>query len=320
MLTHGREAHRIGSIAAPRLPVQVRTALAERQARLHHYLWHGSRGGWLTTFTDADRDAFRAIGWEPPRPARRFGPDGRLQTIFDNDSGEDFFFMHRRMIEMVNALLAEIGDPAYPRVQAWERVPAPDDEDYPVPPAFDVPGDPDTTAYIRSRKTPDFYESQMKPWEERYTSEDYLRSVSLGHFGAELEFTIHNALHIRFCESIAEMRPDPAPGDPQAIPEEWDASTYEWLGDTYSSHVNDVFWKLHGWVDDCADRWARANGVAAIDWKGTWEGPHGHPMPGHDHGVRPESVTPERVADLERVVAQVGRRIPSDFRDDGPVG
>jgi len=34
------------------------------------------------------------------------------------------------------------------------------------------------------------------------------------------------------------------------------------LGDFYSSHVNPVFWRLHGWVDDRIEDWFAAHEAA----------------------------------------------------------
>lgn len=35
----------------------------------------------------------------------------------------------------------------------------------------------------------------------------------------------------------------------------WGDPKYDYLGDFYSSHVNPLFWKLHGWVDDRIEDW-----------------------------------------------------------------
>src|SRR5690348_17642059 len=51
-------------------------------------------------------------------------------------------------------------------------------------------------------------------------------------------------------------RPDPD------ISEKWDNPRYDWLGEFYSSHVNPVFWRLHGWIDDRIDDWYQAH-----EWK-----------------------------------------------------
>ena len=83
--------------------------MAERSHRMHHYLWHEVRNGWLS-YSPEDRKRIAALGWEPPRPARRARPDGSSEPILDNNSGEDFLYMHRDMIASVNAKLAQVRD------------------------------------------------------------------------------------------------------------------------------------------------------------------------------------------------------------------
>jgi hypothetical protein len=88
----------------------------------------------------------------------------------------------------------------------------------------------------------------------------------------------------------------------------WDDPSYNWLGDTYSSHVNPTFWKLHGWVDRCIDGWMAANNLNdAVPWKGTWAGPM--PMDPHPASVfalmpmNPPVHGPMQVAHMEGMVA-----------------
>src|SRR5689334_15856269 len=104
----------------PRLPKQIVDMMATRDMRMHHYLWHQVRNGWLF-FDKATQDAIRALGWEPPRPAQRRGADGQTDIAFDNDSGEDFLYMHREMIRTVNSELTRIADPKYPKVTGWTQ-------------------------------------------------------------------------------------------------------------------------------------------------------------------------------------------------------
>ena len=98
--------------------------------------------------------------------------------------------------------------------------------------------------------------------------------------------TIHNTMHMRWAAASGSARPDPlqATGDVdptkgEMIDLKWDDPRYDFLGDTYSSHVSPIFWKLHGWIDDRVTRWKLANGVFGDNfWKGTWVGK----MPGRE--------------------------------------
>ena len=96
-------------MTAPKLPQAVIQMHAKRERRMHHFLWHQTRNMWL--FWDDDtRSKIRELGWEPPRPARKPGANN-VEPIFDNNSGEDFLYMHRQMIQATNLKLDEIGDP-----------------------------------------------------------------------------------------------------------------------------------------------------------------------------------------------------------------
>jgi hypothetical protein len=252
------------------LPNLLVAEMAQRRHRFHHYLWHRVRNAWLQ-LKEEERQAVRSIdpGWEPPRPAR--DEAGRL--IRDNDSGEDFFFMHRRMIELANEILSTVADPHYPRVEGWRRAPPPGDADYPVP---DFAG-----SGLGEVKSVEYFEQYIARWENQYTDPGYLRAVTLGQLGSDIEFTIHNDKHMRWAApSSVGYRPNTVVT--AGIAEQWDAPAYAYLGDTYSSHVNPVFWKIHGWVDDRIEDWKGANGVTGdIPWKGTWVGLNDHHMPDH---------------------------------------
>lgn len=45
--------------------------------------------------------------------------------------------------------------------------------------------------------------------------------------------------------------------------EKWDDPRYDFLGEFYSSHVNPLFWRLHGWVDDRIEDWYQAHEAAS---------------------------------------------------------
>jgi len=266
-------------MAQPILPQAIVALMAQRAHRIHHYLWHEVRNSWLF-YNEATRNAIRALGWEPPRPARRPTANGAA-PILDNDSGEDFLYMHRQMIALVNTKLAEIGQDDYPKVEGWQPIPGSGDVDFAVPPAWDT-GDAGFNSFLQETKSDDFFTQTIQPWEAQYGDAAWLSSVSLGELGARIEFTIHNRLHMRFCSEQDNMRPDVDPNRPDDIDVSWDDPTYNWLGDTYSSHVHPWFWKLHGWVDDRIETWKQANGVTGeVAWQGTWVGNMPADMPPH---------------------------------------
>jgi hypothetical protein len=254
--------------------------MASRAHRLHHFLWHEVRNRWLVPsaeggLTDDVKAKLKDLGWEPPRPAL----DAKRNAIINNDSGEDFLFMHRQMIAGVNQQLKDIGDPTYTKVEGWLTIPEPTDKDYPVPPAWKALSIADKTQRetiferLSLAKSDEFYYKRFRFWEKQFTDPNYLKGMSLGELGSRLEFTIHNQLHNRFSAKPFGDRPDPHPDPEGTIPAGWDDEAYDFLGDTYSSHVNQVFWKLHGWVDDRIEDWRFANAVfGPISWKGTWEG------------------------------------------------
>jgi hypothetical protein len=124
----------------------------------------------------------------------------------------------------------------------------------------------------------------------------------------------------------ATISRDPASGVPAVrgdyeIDKKWDAAENDYLGDFHSSHVNPIFWKLHGWVDDCIGVWAAAHEAAhpgqvrpqevrgipwfapgpwvlkadPFDWPGAGGG-HGH---GGGHGGHPG----EEQQTLEQIMA-----------------
>ncbi len=266
-----------------KLPRHIITMMASHDHRLHHYLWHQVRNSWWL-YSDSERNQIRQLGWEPPRPAYVRNSNPR-QLDVSNNSGEDFLYMHRVMIASVNQRLREIGDATYPKVEGWKSIPTPNDSEYPVPPTWET-GDQGLNDYLRNVKSDDFYNQRIKPLETQFTDKGYLKTVSLGELGARLEFTIHNWLHMRFCSQIDEIRPDPDEFSTNIDPK-WDDPNYDWLGDTYSSHVHPTFWKLHGWVDDRIEDWKVANNVVGeIQWIGKWLGDMpGHPAPHSLHSI-----------------------------------
>ncbi|MET9817590.1 hypothetical protein [Streptomyces sp. NPDC006355] len=292
-------------------PKPVIDAMAARTMRLHHMLWHTARDSWAV-LTPQEKAVFRDHGWDPPRPSLTAPhPVTGIRSVErDNGSGEDFLYMHREMIAAVDEILAEVGDPQHPRVEGWPTVPAPEDTAYPVPPAFDIPDDPATADAIRNAKTQASFD-QLRAWEAEFTDPAALRQMTLGRLGARIEFGIHNRMHLRWAAEMPAYRPG---GDVFSVDPRWDDADYDWLADTYSAHVNPVFWKLHGWVDARIDDWMTANELTGpVPWSfdPPWSGPEGH----HHHRVSRPSLE-ERLSDMESTaehLRQAGIAQPARF-------
>ena len=242
------------------LPKVILDLVSSRKMRVHHYLWHSSRNGWLQ-FDDNTRQQLTNIGWAVPRPAR-----DESGILYNNGSGEDFLYMHRQMIIEINNLLANANLPYGNRIVGWTDIPGPTDPDYPVPPPYGPQS-------IQDVKTDSYYTDTLKPLNDRFKDPAYLSTISLGELGARLEFDIHNSLHSRWSTGLSETRPDPNPFyNVDAIEVRWDDVSYDWLNDFYSSHVHFVFYKIHGWIDDRINDWQKANNLTQIVWNYTWMG------------------------------------------------
>lgn len=290
------------------IPQYIVDMLADRVWRMEHYIWHEVRNGWLF-FDKPTRDALTKMGWAPPRPAQQPGANGPV-AIIDNDSGEDFLYMHHEMIKMVNARLND--DPTYPNVDAWQQLPRPGDPDYPVPPVWDA-ADTRLKKYLDEVKSDNAFATRFRPWEAQFTDPRYLKTVTLGELGARIEFSIHNQMHMRWCaKPTPGIRPDADDTNPEGIDRKWDSPAYDWLGDTYSSHVNSVFWNLHGWVDTRIGDWAHAHDTQGpIPWRGTWLGKmpgHSMPRPMQTNTIAVDRRSADHLEELTRAVVLIAKQ------------
>jgi len=327
---NGRPAGVVGSFIAvqrnfpePRdvipLPDAVRDMLASKHHRLHHTVWHGTRGMWSNDLTVDQKKQIRDLGWQPggkeERPATLNGV-----PLVRNGSGEDFLFMHRGMIQEVNAGMKKAGKTP---ITGWGTIPGPgpvvvepnftdkppklptpgNPTGFTVPPTWFDPTDETTNRRIAHLKTDGHYWSRMRWWDREFKNAQYLSTLTLGELGALIEFSVHNDMHMRW----ASVPRHPKTGDPIPtgradgdIRDFWDDPKYDFLGEFYSSHVNPVFWRLHGWVDDRINDWYQAHvavhpgevvkaTVQGVEWfkKGKWvhtDSPWAGPEHDHGHG------------------------------------
>jgi hypothetical protein len=249
--------------------------LAGKWHRLWHATWHTLRGEWPNFVDDATPTGIGKLGWGVDRPPRKKRSEGSA-LVLDNGAGEDFLFMHRWMIKMVRDDYAMQGlAPPAP----WKALPSPTLAQVVYSPVTNSAGViefnkdiaasgnmvPLTDEWVKSQE---YFSTVMRQWERNFAGVTTLASLSLGALGNLLEFTIHNAMHNRWSApardpDTGEPIVDPASGAPGERPtfdfsDKWSSPKYDYLGEFYSSHVNPIFWRLHGWVDDRIDDWFKA--------------------------------------------------------------
>lgn len=273
------------------LPGPVLQQFGSRHHRVHHLLWHFARNEW-GTLSEEKQKQIATLGWQPPRPRQAPVRGTAAERERDNGAGEDFLFMHREMLVQFRKCLA---DNHLPQIEFWKDIPKPnrssDNADgFAVPPMWTRPKETETKA-LGLVKTDEYMISRMAFLERRFKDPAYLATLTLDQLGAKLEMQIHNQMHIRW----SSLPLDPITQKPLAegrdrydISDKWivpftgpdgKAAHYDDLLDEFASHLHPVFWRLHGWVDDRIEDWAKAHAgevthkdVKGVPWfeKGAW--------------------------------------------------
>ena len=276
--------------------------VSAKSHRLIHAVWHTLRG--LIDLPDPNSDKLvyvwyildeesknkiRKLGWYLERPpfTKPLHPTERGSLNLTNGAGEDFLFMHRKMITMIRM---EYESKGLPFIQSWKTASLPlpdipqfvysekDDSSNPgkkifefsalesgnmVPlPSFD-PKDENNNS-IDFTKSSEFFYNVMRNMARIFSNLTVLGMLSLGALGNLIEFTIHNWMHNRWANDKGALLLDPKTGqlkyrDTFDFDPMWDDPKYDYLGEFYSSHVNPLFWRLHGWVDDRIEDWFKAH-------------------------------------------------------------
>ncbi|WP_419211624.1 hypothetical protein ACNR9Q_12865 [Maribacter sp. X9] len=265
---------KISKVVSPiPLPAKVAEIFASKHHRLHHALWHGLRDYWYNTtkVSETAKNEIENLNWHPPRPSAKWHydkgePVGWTQ-ITTNGSGEDFLFMHREMIRDFDEAMKK---ESAPPIEGWKLIPEPGlSEKFVVPPTWELPK---KYKWLERRfaaiKTDEFYWSRMRWWDRQFHDHSYLRTLTLGQLGSVLETSVHNDMHMRWCSQPF----DPQSGKPllmerdaSDISDKWDNVKYDFLGETYSSQVNPIFWRIHKWVDSIIDEWFEAHNSLSQD-------------------------------------------------------
>lgn len=243
---------------------------------------------------------YKKIGWEPPRYFRSTAPE----TV-KTGAGEDFLYMHHKMLSRLKAYLktknlemcepwSEIPGPEdgnFPvagperkeldgnksdefynvEIKTWEKI-------YQQESVNEAELVNDVKAYYEKNNHGQAdNEARAKAAVQRLLAprEDFkyqgVKGISLSEYGYRLEATIHNSMHMRWAYEGASRPSAADPLDREGWAKGWaesfDNPSYDWLGDTYSSHVHPWFYRLHGWVDARLQTWLSINGYKSIGLK-----------------------------------------------------
>jgi outer membrane protein OmpA-like peptidoglycan-associated protein len=270
-------------------PVEIRRFWANIGSRMHHKIWHAVRREFPSSEPGV-MEAFKRMGFTPP--PRLAGTRVRAAAL---GAGVDFLNMHRQMMQATRTLAAQLK--LQYRPTAWSPIPwDPHDPVWPMPawPGDVEPWkDPRNTVYFRGKVRDELEDAR------------WLAGLSLDELGTTLEEGIHNWMHMHWAAS------PPSVADQQSVD-----PAADWLGDTFSSQVNPIFWKLHGWIDDCIVRWenapvqagtgpqrSSAPDLARYNWLGPMPSPtpsaRSKSMEGHDHGGLSEAELKELAAGID---------------------
>ena len=234
----------------------MRAEFGQRAHRLAHYMWHASRNSYARPTTTAlDRRNIDQMGWTPPRPIL-YGQNGAtdFERTAATGAGEDFLYMHRIMIDQLRAAIEAKGLRMY---DSWKLIPRPQDPDFPLRVSSIETSDQSEEGYRRIARL-----------EQNYQSQSIGDFSTLSQLGTYLEMTVHNALHTRWSAPLSGARPvqdDPVTRNSVTRANwVWDDESYDHLSDTYAAHVNPIFWRIHGWVDDRINEWLKAKNLDVV--------------------------------------------------------
>lgn len=246
--------------------------LATHEHRDWHATWHKIRreiqGDGVNSF-DAPAELvaqWQRSGWIPA-DVTGFINDHRIGGRL---AGEDFFYMHRQMIKMLQIELAHQGKPC---IAPWSDLPTSAlDPVWQVPRTMLKGGDS-----VARNQAEQNYLNEIRALTADLLEPRYLKSVSLSQFGSDVEAAIHGKLHLLYADakhSCSDLETDNRV--------ECDELTHD-----RTAHLNIHFWKLHGFIDSLVGKWLSANDFSTIatdcrqvaqntgrcyQWQGTWLG------------------------------------------------
>lgn len=236
----------------------IRPMVGERSHLAWHADWHELRGTVepLTTAAFAEAKAAQLV----PASVSFSDFTARYSVQGGTLAGENFLYMHRLMIKMVQLELAGNGQPCF---APWNDVPASiEDAAWPVPKSLATPTSKNAAAAQLE---------QMRGLLAKLRSPTLLKNVSLNRLGQLIEPRLHMQLHGFYRSTPACSREARAQG------------FCDDLVPVATSPINKHFWKIHGLVDQLIGDWLRAHDYTEISvncagrrgcyqWQGTWIG------------------------------------------------
>ncbi|RZA20992.1 MAG: hypothetical protein EOP10_17330 [Proteobacteria bacterium] len=246
-------------------------------------------------------EQYRSSGWEPPRYFR-----ATEKETAASGAGEDFLFMHRQMLNRLSAYLEDRALPMIPAWKTLPK-PDDEQYPVGPKGSAELGGVKSTEYFYATQsilekayqsRTVDLdalakdlhaYRMRTKADNQNPTLAEAraeveqlmepipglkyigLKGLSLSDYGHLLEMTIHDGLHARYAFNGAARPADADPLDRSMWTKEWikayGDTSYDWLTDTFSSHVHPWFYRIHGWVDNRINDWLAANDYRSIGSK-----------------------------------------------------
>lgn len=264
----------------------ARPLLNSRAHKQYHWSWHDIRGAaWRDAqlnpelnrvHSENQINGYLTSGWIDRTIYPNFRTWAQKHHINNSEiSGEDFLFMHRKMLKMLNV---ELGGNGQPCMRPPSQLPASiNDSRWPIP-AMQLPG---MTAARRREIQAKL--DEVRSMENELTPQ-YMRGVSLGEMASKIEGGLHIALHQLFStQQFGGPRTCSGPvGD--AAPTDFSDACNE-LIPTQSAVSNRHFYELHSYIDGFVGKWLDANrtrydrisencgnDLRCYQWKGTWVG------------------------------------------------
>ena len=248
---------------------QVLPFLADKTHREWHAIWHKIRreisADSINSFPPERSviEGWQRAGWIPANTDEFVS----LHRIGGPLAGEDFFYMHRQMIKMLQIELANLGGAC---LSPWTALPnSVLDSKWPAPRAVEARNKEHVKAEQRML-------DEIIDLAKDLRNPEYIRERTLSEFGNAVEAQIHGKLHLMYASVRSGCRDV----------ETDDSIECDELTHDRSAHLNQYFWKLHGFIDQMIGEWLKVHGKTEIStdcsksadpqrcyqWRGTWLG------------------------------------------------